>query len=111
MCQPELQFSRPKVTASMVEQMEQLLIDSPEPWVFASTISSKLQLGTGEAGKRIVRELASQSGGRIISGQRGYCYVQRASIEEVEHSSANLVSQAQVLIIRARDQRRAKGIE
>lgn len=111
MCQPELQFTRPKVTTAMVEQMERVLVDAPEPWVLAAVISWRLFMANGEGGKRIVRELASQSGGRIISGQRGYCHVTRATVEEVEHSSAQLISQAQEMMNRARDQRNAKGIE
>lgn len=110
MCQGELSFSRPKVTPQMVAQMEQVLADSAEPWVFASLISYRLQLGIGEGGKRIVRELASQSKGKIISGQKGYCHTDRASVEEVRHSAARLFSQAEEERFRAQQQLEAKGL-
>lgn len=111
MCHPELQFTRPKLNPAMVAKMEQVLLDAPEPWQTAASVGCRLNVGITESAKRIVRELASQSGGRIISGQRGYCHVTRATVEEVEHSSAQLTSQAQEMLIRARDQRNAKGIE
>jgi hypothetical protein len=111
MCQSELPLTRPKVTPEMVAQMEQVLADSAEPWVFAAMISYRLQLGIGEAGKRIVRELASRSQGKIISGQLGYCHISRATESEVRHSAAALFSQACKIRIRAEQQLNAKGLQ
>ena len=50
---------------------------------------------------RHCRELAQHSGGRIISGQKGYKATIRATVEERTHAKAWLRSQAHKMDVRA----------
>ena len=56
---------------------------------------------------RIIRELAASSGGRILSGQRGYRHLSHASVEEIDHAANWLESQAAHMQERAIALRRA----
>jgi hypothetical protein len=50
---------------------------------------------------RKLRALAADSGGRIISGQKGYCLTTEATNEEIHHAASWLESQARVMTQRA----------
>ena len=56
---------------------------------------------------RTIREAASQSEGRIISGQKGYAWSQDMPVHEVMHAAAWLRSQARVMEKRAYEIERA----
>ena len=56
---------------------------------------------------RELRALASASGGRIVSGQQGYCLIEEATVEEARHAAAWLRHQAQQMTQRAYDIERA----
>ena len=49
---------------------------------------------------RKVRALASDSAGRIISGQRGYCLITEATTAEIDHAADWLISQGKAMIKR-----------
>lgn len=50
---------------------------------------------------RTIRELASRSGGEVLSGQQGYKLTEKATPEEVDRAVAWLVSQAKNMKERA----------
>lgn len=50
---------------------------------------------------RKLRALAAESGGRIISGQKGYCLISEATPEEIHHAWSWLESQAKQMLARA----------
>jgi len=56
---------------------------------------------------RELRALASASGGRIVSGQQGYCLIEEATVEEARHAAAWLRHQAQQMTQRAFEIERA----
>lgn len=56
---------------------------------------------------RTIRAAASLSAGRIISGQRGYCLIEEATVDEANHAAAWLEHQARAMADRARAIRRA----
>jgi hypothetical protein len=58
-------------------------------WVGARTLS--VQLGTDD---RSIRQAASDSGGRVIGGQNGYCLTRSASANEVRRCIGFLLGQA-----------------
>lgn len=58
---------------------------------------------------RTIRALANASQGQIIGGQRGYCLVSQASVQDVEHVERFLLSQARAMIERARQIRIARN--
>lgn len=51
--------------------------------------------------------IAAASGGRILSGQRGYILIEEATVEEANHAASWLEHQAAAMQQRARDIRRA----
>jgi hypothetical protein len=65
-------------------------------WVTRRVIAADLQTDD-----RTIREAASQSEGRIISGQKGYCRLVEATIPEVQHAADWLRSQAKQMLERA----------
>lgn len=65
-------------------------------WVTAKRLARVL-----ETDDRTIREAASESEGRIISGQRGYCLTQQATVQDVQHAAAWLRSQARKMEYRA----------
>jgi len=56
---------------------------------------------------RTLRAIASASAGRIISGQRGYCLIEAATVEDARHAAAWLRHQAAEMNARAADIERA----
>lgn len=49
---------------------------------------------------RSLRAWAAASEGKIISGQRGYCLLEEATAEEINHAHAWLISQGKAMIKR-----------
>lgn len=47
-----------------------------------------------------LRDLANNSGGRVISGQNGYCLMDYATQEEIDHAANWLISQGKKMIKR-----------
>lgn len=56
---------------------------------------------------RRLRAVASASLGRIISGQKGYCLIEEATVEEARHAAAWLRHQGTEMIRRASEIERA----
>lgn len=52
---------------------------------------------------RHLRAVAHVSHGRVISGQRGYCLLQEATVDEARHAAAWLRHQGRAMIDRARE--------
>lgn len=50
---------------------------------------------------RMLRAIAAASDGRIISGQKGYCLIEEATVEEVQRFCASMRSQAKRMLERA----------
>jgi len=71
-------------------------------WVTAKTLARLL-----DSNDRAIRDAASQSQGRVISGQRGYCLTHQASVQDVQHAANWLRSQGTKMIQRAYDTERA----
>ena len=65
------------------------------------------QLKADGYGDRTLRAIASASAGRIISGQRGYCLIESATVEDARHAAAWLRHQAAEMNARAADIERA----
>lgn len=59
--------------------------------------------------ERKLRQMASASGGRIGSGQKGYIHVKRMTPEEFGHYTAWMTSQAQKMLERVREARAARN--
>lgn len=60
----------------------------------------ELTLTTGHS-DRALRQLASASNGKIITGQRGYKAASRSTADEIRHAAAWLKSQASEMLRRA----------
>lgn len=58
---------------------------------------------------RVIRMVAEQSKGRVISGQSGYRLTKFASVEEIDHAERWLLSQANKMRERAVEIRRARN--
>jgi hypothetical protein len=56
---------------------------------------------------RELRAIASASEGRIVSGQKGYCLIEEATVDEANHAAAWLEHQAKAMAKRASEIRRA----
>ncbi len=85
----ELDFSHrpPQVSADQVEALCAYL--AGRGWVTRKRIEAETEMS-----ERLVRELAEQSDGRILSGQKGYRLLDRtATIDDVQHSANWLISQ------------------
>jgi len=55
---------------------------------------------TNDAVRRELTDLADASEGQVISGNKGYCLLRNATVEEVEHASARLISQGRKMVSR-----------
>jgi len=106
MTQPQLDFSgrgdvrlRPD-GAPLVAPLIAALTD--KGWRTARDLCR--ELGTDD---RSIREAASQSEGRVISGQKGYALIESVTVEEANRAAAWLQHQAETMLRRASDIRRA----
>lgn len=95
--QPELFRSEPQDPS--VSWLENLLL-TESGWMTAKEILERVNYAVTDSNKRWVRQLASASEW-ILSGQRGYLHVQRATTEEVQHAAAWLESQGKLMSQRA----------
>jgi hypothetical protein len=69
-------------------------------WILARQVLIQSGLVPDEGHKRWLRGLAAGSQ-LILSGQRGYCHLENASVEELHHAAAWLESQARQMQRRA----------
>lgn len=88
------------VSPSEVEQLVRVL--SGKGWRKAKALAQELQMDD-----RTIREVANQSKGRVISGQRGYALVDEVTTEEANHSANWLEHQAKKMLRRAAEIRQA----
>lgn len=92
----ELDFSHrpPKVSGDEVEAVCAFLVG--KGWVKAREIKEQI-----EVDDRRMRVAAEKSGGRILSGQKGYRYYDGATpLDEADHASGWLISQGKKMIRR-----------
>lgn len=94
MTSPLLPFHVQQRASQVLPQLEAALIG--RGWRSAKSLVT--ELGTND---RVIRQAASQSAGRIISGQRGYCLTREATTREVLHAADWLRSQAKQMTQRA----------
>jgi len=80
-----------------VNWMEQFL--RGRDWILARDILGIIGQPATEDGKRWLRGLAEQSD-KIVSGQKGYCLIDAATLDEIAHSGENLICQGKKLISR-----------
>lgn len=99
MNQPALLFTRDRM-AGRVPALIQAL--SGRGWVKGRDLSRLL-----DCDDRTIRALAHASRGRVISGQRGYCLIEDASVSDANHAASWLEHQGREMIRRAYDIRRA----
>lgn len=59
--------------------------------------------------ERVLRQIASQSHGQVLSGQLGYRLTSAASNDEIDHAERWLLSQANKMKDRAREIRLARN--
>jgi len=70
-------------------------------WTRASVLAPLVGLNARE-----LRAEAAASGGRVITGQQGYCLIEEASQPEIEQSASWLISQGHKMIARGMEIRR-----
>jgi hypothetical protein len=104
--QPELDLATAPPDPAVADLVT-LLSDEPG-WITAAQLLVKAQWPVTDANKRKLRDLASQSNGQIISGQRGYRHIRHATIEEIEHAANWLQHQAKEMDQRAYEIRRQR---
>ncbi len=99
--QPDL-FPRVDPDDTRISQLVGLL-SRCEDWVTAGEIEQRLRSMTGMArfSDRLVRDLASASGGLVASGQQGYMLTKNLRRDEMEHCCNRLRSQAREMSRRA----------
>jgi len=92
-------FFGPRTEPLRVADFERLLEQS-RGWMLARQILRQCGLPPDESHRRWLRGLAEQSQ-RVLSGQRGYCDIAHASLEELHHAAAWLESQSRKMAQRA----------
>ena len=98
--QPDLFSPKPPMDADRdVAWLEKFLLGG-QIWFTASDILLAVQRPANDAGKRWLRNLASNSG-YVVAGQKGYRHLQHASAEEIHHACAWMESQAKLMGERA----------
>lgn len=75
-------------------------------WVLGRQLLASSGKEPDEDGLRLLRRLASKSE-NVISGDRGYCHVTHASVEEIRWCADRLLSQVRVMAMRVVRLRRA----
>lgn len=96
--QPDLFTARPPVTSREVEALIAYLFG--RGWCRAKSMADRWS-------DRQLRELANQSKGRVISGQRGYCLIDEATTEEANHAANWLEAQSRAMHKRSVEIRQA----
>jgi hypothetical protein len=90
----------PKITPERVEVFVERL-ERAGTWVSARALEEP------DCNDRAIRAMANASGGRIISGQRGYKAASCADCDEIAHAANWLEHQAREMTQRAAEIRRA----
>ena len=104
--QPSFHFTERKYLA-LVKLLDRFLMTiSDGRWYQARELKALLHISD-----RRLRQLAEFSRGQIVSGQLGYRLTRCASVDEIDHAEAWLISQGRKMIDRAREIRisRNKG--
>lgn len=70
-------------------------------WVKGSTLAARLHTSD-----RCIRLMANQSGGRVLSGQKGYRLTRFCTLDEITHAENWLRSQARQMLKRSLEIRR-----
>ena len=92
-----------KAPAVSSSEVERLVIELRyRGWLTADIVG--VALGWSD---RKVRAVASESQGRIISGQKGYCLIEEATVEEANHFVSWMRSQARQMQQRAHEVEKA----
>ena len=97
-------FEAEKADANVAAFVE--LLKGAEDWLTAGDVLRRLILPDTDARRRAVRAWAEAAEDVIISGQRGYRHVDRATIEEIDHFANWMESQGTKMIARAIKTRR-----
>ena len=80
-------------------------------WVSSPEILAGLGRNDGESQRRILRAWAEGAEGEVLSGQKGYCHITRATAEEIHHAASWLESQGKKMLGRGLAiRRRAHGL-
>lgn len=96
-------FPEPKKTAKTDIEREKILalmnvLHARRNWIKYKEIRQMINISD-----RDVRYIAASSGGRIISGQKGYRLTQYATIDEITHAANWLKSAGMELLKRAEE--------
>ena len=105
--QPELNLAEPQaLTESDRASLDHLVeyLDSIKRWVTAGELLEIpiFYSPNTESSRRWLRNLAANSDGQILSGQRGYRHIRHATPDEIDHAANWLEHQAQTMGHRAR---------
>ncbi len=88
----QFQLFAPRNDAEKVQWLLDLLADGN--WHHAAEALNARNMPPTEGAKRMIREAAELSEGRVISGQKGYKLTAHATAEEIDHFTRQLRSQA-----------------
>ena len=104
MTQPGFQFTEKRYLAlvKLLDRLIEVLADGR--WYQARELKTLLRTND-----RRLRQLAEFSLGQIVSGQLGYRLTRCASVDEIDHAEAWLISQGRKMIDRAREIRIARN--
>lgn len=91
----------------LAERNERLLVEALCDLLRGSGWQTAKALKRHGYNDRTLRAIASASEGQIISGQKGYCLIAEATVEDVRHASAWLRHQGTLMIQRAAEIDRA----
>jgi hypothetical protein len=97
--QPELALADPPADQSL--DLIITILDQEQTWLTAAQLLVKLGEAPTDSKKRVLRELANASQGKIISGQKGYKHIRHATPEEITHAANWLRHQAKEMDARA----------
>lgn len=73
-------------------------------WHSGKSLTHELQTN-----ERVIRQIADYSKGRVISSEKGYRLIECATVAEIDHAEARLLSQARKMTERAVEIRRARN--
>ncbi len=100
-----VQIALPRVQQKAAEMMDRFLVQLQDgQWHKAKDLSWSLHTSD-----RVIRAMAEQSSGRVISGQEGYKLTRYATNDEIDHAEGWLISQANKMKARAVEIRRARN--
>jgi hypothetical protein len=82
------------------------LLSRADAWMTAAQVLGQMRLLNTDANRRLVRAWAEAAEDVVISGQKGYRHVAKATPEEIAHFSNWMLSQGKKMIRRALNTRR-----